>query len=151
MRDKIQFVAAVIFGLVMVNSGLNKFFNYMPMPEISPEMMNVVMALVATKWIIPLVGIAEVIGGVLVVIRKSRALGAIVIFPVMIGILVHHLTHDVAGIGLSIILFAINIWLIIEHRARYFPMINELPQQSERDQVTHRTDGVRPGPAIKNA
>ncbi len=124
MKNKILFAATILFGLLMVNSGLNKFLNYMPMPEISPEMMTVLMAFSTTKWIFPLVGIAEIIGGILIAIPRYRALGAIIIFPVMVGILVHHAVHDFAGIGFGLLLFAINLWIILENREKFQPMVN---------------------------
>lgn len=123
MKNKILLVLTVLFGLMMVNSGLNKFFNYMPMPELSPEMMAVFTAFMTTKWILPLVAIAEIVGGVLIAIPKFRALGAIIIFPVMVGIIAHHLTHDVAGIGIGLVLFIINVWVIVENKDKYMPMI----------------------------
>lgn len=123
MKNKIFFAASLLFGLVMVNFGLNKFFGYIPMPEVAPEMMTILVALSTTKWILPLVGLAEIVGGILIAIPRYRAFGAIVIFPVMVGILVHHLVHDIAGIGLSLVLFAINLWVIIEHREKYQPML----------------------------
>lgn len=123
MKNKILTVLAILFGLMMVNSGLNKFFNYMPMPEVSPEMMTVLTALMTTKWIMPLVAIAEIAGGVLIAIPKYRALGAIIIFPVMVGILAHHLAHDVAGVGIGLILFIINVWAIVENKDKYLYMI----------------------------
>lgn len=123
MKSKILLVLTALFGLMMINSGLNKFFNYMPMPELSPELMAVFMALVAAKWILPLVAIGEIVGGVLIAVPKYRALGAIIIFPVMIGILAHHLTHDLGGIGVGIALFAINVWVVVESRDRYLHLI----------------------------
>ncbi|MFD2037495.1 DoxX family membrane protein, partial [Belliella marina] len=75
MKNKILTVLCVLFGLMMLNAGLNKFFNYMPMPEMSEEMMQVMGALVAIKWIFPLVAIIEIIGGILIAIPKTRALG----------------------------------------------------------------------------
>ncbi|HCO85795.1 MAG TPA: DoxX family protein, partial [Arenibacter sp.] len=41
MKNKILTVLCILFGLMMINSGLNKFFNYMPMPEMSEEMMQI--------------------------------------------------------------------------------------------------------------
>ena len=123
MKNKILLVLTIFFGLMMVNSGLNKFFNYMPMPEVSPEMMTVLSALLTTEWIMPLVAVAEIVGGVLITIPKYRALGAIVIFPVMIGILAHHLAHDPAGIGMGLALFIINAWILVENKNKYLYMI----------------------------
>lgn len=32
MKQKIITVVSVLFGLMFINAGLNKFFNYMPVP-----------------------------------------------------------------------------------------------------------------------
>jgi hypothetical protein len=42
-------------------------------------------------WLMPLVGAFEVVGGVLFMITKTRALGAIVILPIMVGIMLTHI------------------------------------------------------------
>ncbi|MFY0715079.1 DoxX family membrane protein [Seonamhaeicola sp. NFXS20] len=123
MKNKILTVLCILFGLMMVNSGLNKFLNYMPMPEMSEEMMQIMGGFMAIKWIFPLVAIVEIIGGVLIAIPKKRALGAIIILPVIIGIFIHHLVHDIAGIAIALILLAINIWAIIDNWNKYKPII----------------------------
>lgn len=109
----------------MINSGFNKFFNYMPMPEMSEEMMLIMSGFATIKWIFPLVAIVEILGGILIAIPKTRALGSIVIFPVMIGIFVHHMVHDLAGITIALILLAINIWSIIDNWDKYKPIIEK--------------------------
>jgi len=108
---------------MMVNSGLNKLFNYLPVPEMSEEMMRIMGAFVTIQWILPLVAIVEIIGGILFAIPKTRALGALVILPVMVGIITHHLVVDIPGIGISIVLLAINIWAIMANWKKYTPMI----------------------------
>lgn len=123
MKNKILLVLTILFSLMMINSGLNKFFNYMPMPELTPELMAVFGAFGTIKWILPLVAIAEVVGGILIALPKYRALGAIVILPVMVGIVVHHATHDLAGIGLGLVLFLINVWVIVENRDKYLSLV----------------------------
>ncbi|MCH7409489.1 DoxX family protein [Belliella sp. DSM 111904] len=123
MKNKIQTALSVLFAIIMINAGLNKFFNYMPMPELSDEMMEVMAGFIAVKWILPLVAMVEIIAAILIVIPKTRVLGALVILPVMIGIVVHHAVHDVAGIGISLVLFAINIWVIAAHWNRLLPII----------------------------
>ena len=123
MKKIIFIVLCILFGLMMINSGLNKFFNYIPMPEMSEEMMQIMGGFIAIKWIFPLVAIIEIIGGALIAIPKTRALGALVILPVMVGIFVHHLVHDLSGIGIALILFAINIWVIVTNWNKYQPII----------------------------
>lgn len=123
MKKIIFTVLCILFGLMMINSGLNKFFNYIPMPEMSEEMMQIMGGFIAIKWIFPLVAIIEIIGGALIAIPKTRALGALVILPVMVGIFVHHMVHDLSGIGIALILFAINIWVIVTNWNKYQPII----------------------------
>lgn len=108
----------------MVTAGLNKFFNYMPMPEDMPaEMMSMFNGLKAITWLIPLIGVVEIIGGVLFAIPKYRAFGAIVIFPVMIGILLTHMTVALSGLPIALVLFIINVLILFENREKYMPMI----------------------------
>ncbi|NGF56669.1 DoxX family membrane protein [Parapedobacter sp. SGR-10] len=123
MKQKILLVACILFALIMVNSGLNKFFNYMPAPAPSEEQMKIFGALMTLKWIIPLVAIVEIVGGLLLAVPKTRALGALIILPVTVGIVLHHLTFDVATIGIGLVLLAINVWVIIENKQKYEPIL----------------------------
>lgn len=120
MKNKILFVFSLLFGLMFINSGLNKIFQYMPMPKDMPEnMMKVVEAFGAIVWLMPLIAVVEIIGGVLVIIPKYRALGAIMIFPIMIGILLTHIFNAPSGLPIALILLAVLTWIMIENRAKY--------------------------------
>jgi uncharacterized membrane protein YphA (DoxX/SURF4 family) len=124
MKSKILFVVSLLFGLMFINAGLNKFFNYMPVPQDLPEnLMKVMGAFMTIGWLMPLVGFAEVIGGVLFIIPKTRALGAVVIFPVMVGILLTNIVNAPSGLPIAVILMLINLWVIAENRHKYAPMI----------------------------
>lgn len=124
MKNKILFVVSLLFGLMFINAGLNKFLNYMPVPDDMPqEMIEVMGAYMRIGWLLPLIALAEIIGGILVIIPRFRALGAIIIFPLMIGILLTHIINEPSGLIMAIILFAINLWIIFENRHKYLPMI----------------------------
>ena len=124
MKNKILFVLGLLFGLMFINSGLNKFLNYMPMPKDMPEnMLKVMNAFMEIGWLMPLVAIAEIVGGILIIIPKYRALGAIIIFPVMIGIILTHIVNAPSGLPIAVVLLVINLWVIIENRQKYLPMI----------------------------
>ncbi len=124
MKNKIQFVICLLFGLMFINAGLNKFFNYMPVPKDLPEhMLKIMGAMMSITWLMPLIAIVEIVGGVLFILKKTRALAAIIIFPVMVGILLTHIIDAPSGLTIALVLFLINIWIIIENRAKYLPMI----------------------------
>ncbi len=124
MKKKILFGVSLLFGLMFINSGLNKFFNYMPMPPDLPEdMMKDAMAMMEISWLMPLIAVAEIVGGALFITNRFRPLAAIIIFPVMMGIVLTHMTVAPSGLPMAIILLAIEVWVIIENREKYLPMI----------------------------
>jgi len=124
MKNKILFVVSLLFGLMFINSGLNKFFHYMPMPkeEMPAEMLKVMDAFTTIVWLMPLVGVIEIIAGILVIFPKTRALGAIMILPIMVGILLQHLVYAPSGLAIPLVLLAILIWMLIDNRSKYAPM-----------------------------
>lgn len=125
MKNKIIFIFSLLFGLMFINAGLNKFFNYMPIPDDLPEsMLKVMEAFMTISWLIPLVGIFEVIGGILFIFPKTRALGAIVILPIIVGILLTNIVNAPSGLPIATILFIINLWIIFENKNKYLPLIN---------------------------
>ena len=125
MKQKILFVVCLLFGLMFINAGLNKFFNYMPMPNDMPKTtMAMFGAMMQIRWLMPLIGIAEIIGGILIIIPLYRALGAIIIFPVMVGILLASASLS-SGLPMALVLFAVLVWVIIENRGKYLPMIKQ--------------------------
>ena len=126
IKSKILFVVSLLFGLFFINAGLNKFFNYMPMPKDIPEkMMKAFAAFMEIGWLMPLVGIAEIIGGLLIIIPRTRALGALVVFPVMVGIFLTNIVQDKSGLPIALAFGAILAWIMYENRAKYFPLISK--------------------------
>lgn len=126
MKNKILFVLSLLFGLMFINAGLNKFFNYMPPPEDMPEnVMIMFTSIVNIGWLMPLIGVAEIIGGILFIIPRFRALGALFITPIMVGILLTHFLVAPDGLPIALALAAILVWVIIENREKYLPLVRE--------------------------
>ncbi|MDF1674192.1 MAG: DoxX family protein [Vicingaceae bacterium] len=126
MKNKIMIVICLLFGLMFINAGLNKFFNYMPVPEDMPEsMMKVFEAFMTIGWLMPLVAVAEIVGGLFFAIPRFRALGAIVIFPIMVGIILTHIYQAPSGLPMVLVLLAINLWVIFENRDKYLALIKK--------------------------
>ena len=124
MRKKILFVASLLFGLMFINGGLNKFFNYIPVPEDMPEAsLQMFTAMTEIVWLMPLIAVAEILGGILFIIPRFRALGAVILAPIMAGILLAHFTVAPEGLPIALLLFTIYLWAIVENRDKYLPMI----------------------------
>ncbi|PJJ07545.1 DoxX-like protein [Flavobacterium sp. 1] len=124
MKNKIIFVLSLLFGLMFINAGLNKFFYYMPMPENLPEKMQKAMnAFTEIGWIMPLVGAVEVLGGVLIILPRFRALGALIILPVMVGIVLTNIVQDTSGLPFALVLSAILISIMHQNKEKYLPLL----------------------------
>jgi len=109
---------------MFINAGLNKFFNYMPVPNDLPEkLVETMTAIMEIGWLLPLVAITEIVGGIFFIIPRFRALGAIVIFPIMIGIILTNIITAPDGLPIPLLLLVINIWVIYENKEKYLPMI----------------------------
>lgn len=119
----VKLVLYLLFGLMFIHAGLNKFLNYMPMPELTPSQAAFFQAFASITWMIPLVAVIEIIGGMLIIIPRTRALGAIVILPVMVGILIHHIFLDQSGLIIAIVLMAINILAIYDNWNKYESLV----------------------------
>lgn len=116
-------VLCILMGLMFINGGLNKIFHYIPEPELTGEVLSIMTGFNATGWLFPLIAVTEIMGGALFMIPRTRALGAIILFPVMIGIVLFHIFQDPSTIAIALVVFVINGWVIWENRAKYLPMI----------------------------
>jgi uncharacterized membrane protein YphA (DoxX/SURF4 family) len=126
MKSKILFVLCLLAGLMFINAGLDKFFHYMPVPKEMPEkMVKVGMAFMEIGWLMPLVGAIEILGGLLLIFNRTRAFGAIVILPVLTGILLATISMAPSALPIAIALIAIIFWVIIDNREKYLPMIRK--------------------------
>lgn len=124
MKQKIFNGVSILFGLLLINGGLNKFLNYMPVPEDLPEdLLEDTEAIMEIAWLMPLIGLAEVVGGLLILIPKTRALGALIVFPVMVGVLLTHIFVAPSGLPIAIVIWVILTWIIYENKERYLPII----------------------------
>jgi uncharacterized membrane protein YphA (DoxX/SURF4 family) len=126
MKSKILFVLCLLTGLMFINAGLDKFLHYMPVPKDLPEkMVTAGKAFMEIGWLMPLVGAIELLGGLLLIVPRTRPLGAIVILPVLTGILLANIAMAPSGLPLVFVLIAIIVWIVIENREKYLPMITK--------------------------
>ncbi len=124
MKKKVLNVLSVLFGLLLLNGGLSKFFNYMPVPEDLPQpLINDNIAFMEIEWLMPLVGFAEILGGILIMFQKTRALGALVVFPVMVGVLLTHIFVAPSGLPIVFVIWAILGWIILDNRSKYMHLL----------------------------
>ncbi len=123
MKEKVLMVFRILFGLMMVNSGLNKFLQYMPMPEMTPEAGALMGAFMESGYMFPLVAVVELIAGAMIISKRFNALGAVLMMPVTINIFFVHTVLDPAGFVMGAVLLALNVWFLIANKEKFNALI----------------------------
>ncbi|MDP2159772.1 MAG: DoxX family membrane protein [Flavobacterium sp.] len=119
----VKLVLFTLFGLMFINAGLDKFLHYMPVPPLEPEVVKAGEAFMTIGWLLPLVGAVELISGVLFIFPKTRLLGALMIFPVMVGIMLHNAVYMPSGLAIAGVFFLINLWVLYENKQKIKELI----------------------------
>ncbi len=100
MNMTIQKVIGGFLALLMVIFGLNKFLGFIPVePPTDPTAQQFMGAMFST-YLFKVVAIAEIVGGILLVIPKTRFVGWLILLPLIFNIVAFHLAHDFIGNGI---------------------------------------------------
>lgn len=118
MNSKVFMVVRILLGLFALVFGLNKFFNFMPMPEMSEDAGAYFGALMNAKTLM-LVAIVEVIAGLALIFNKYGALLAIILMSVGVNAVLFHATLDPGGIAGAAVFLILNIVVLIGYKDKY--------------------------------
>ena len=99
MKKNIENIMIALFALLMVIFGLNKFLGFIAVDPPADPVAQTFMGAMFSTYLFKIVAVAEIGGGILMVIPKTRLIGWIVILPVMFNIVMFHLSHDFIGNG----------------------------------------------------
>jgi putative oxidoreductase len=106
-------IPAILLGVLFVAFGLAFFFKLMPAPKGLNADEQSFMALFGSTGYLKFVKVLEVAFGALLLIPKTRALGLILIAPIIVNIACYEMfIHKAPGIGFALlILNAIGIFI----------------------------------------
>ncbi|RYZ43396.1 MAG: DoxX family membrane protein [Myxococcaceae bacterium] len=118
-------VGRVLMGALFLFAGLNGFFNFVPPPaKLPPEgAMAFSKAMMDTGYLFKLVKGTEVLVAVLLLTNRFVPLALALIAPVLVNIFLFHAFLAPEGVGLAVVLLAIEISLAWSYRAAYRPML----------------------------
>jgi putative oxidoreductase len=103
-------VARILLGLIFVFFGLNGLLNFLPSPPIPGVAGQYVGALVASHYVLAVAAL-QVIGGILLLIGRYIPLGLVILAPIIVNILLFHITMAPASIGPGVL--ATVLWIIV--------------------------------------
>jgi uncharacterized membrane protein YphA (DoxX/SURF4 family) len=108
MLSKIEIFSRIFLGLILFVIGLNKFFYFLPTPP--PD--DFIKALINTGYMWELVGITEVVAGILLLINKWKGFALIFSAIISVNIVLYRSMIDSTGIELALLVAILNILLM---------------------------------------
>lgn len=122
MNSTFTKILRFLLALVLIVIGLNKFFTFIPSPEIPENASEFITSLQATGYILPVLGVIEIFIGLLLLFNKWVAFALLALVPISLNVLLYHLFLDIPSIGFAIVVAIINIVLIYKNWSRYKPL-----------------------------
>jgi uncharacterized membrane protein YphA (DoxX/SURF4 family) len=126
-------VARVVLGLAFFVFGLDGFLHFFPppAPESIPQGAGAFgMAMMATKYMFPLIKGTELVTGTLLLANRFVPLALTVLAPVVVNILAFHAFLAPSGIGPGLVVAALGSYLAWHHRATFRPVLAARPQKA---------------------
>ena len=112
MNSKLTMALRLFLGLILFVFGANKFFHFMPMPQMEGPPAEFMGALNNTGYMFPLIAITEVIAGILLLVNKWTGLALILTAIISVNIVAFHIFLAPAGIALAAFVAILNILLM---------------------------------------
>ena len=120
---KINLGLRIFLGIALVIFGLAKFIEFMPQPELNEEAGALMGAFVKSGYIMAIVGIVELVVGLLLLANKYVALALVVLFPILLTAFLFHAFLDIAGVAGSLVLTGLNVYLMFVNKDKYAGML----------------------------
>ena len=124
MRSKLTYtIIRILLGLSWVFFGVTKFFP-LSSPELPGPAMAFLGAMVATGYMIPFVGVAETLIGILLLANFWVPLSMVVLAPIMLNVILFNifLAPSMSGIIMLVVLIALQIYIVYYTWNHYRPL-----------------------------
>lgn len=123
MNKKNENFAAILLGVLMMIFGLNKFLGFIPVEPPTDPTAQQFMGAMFSSYLYIVVALAEIIGGLFLLIHKFRFVGWLIQGVIIFNIVGFHIAHDFIGNGiwmLPTILFLVVGYFQLEHLGKLF-------------------------------
>jgi putative oxidoreductase len=104
-------IARILLGLPFLIFGLNNFFHFIPMQPIPGDAGTLVTVMYTHGWL-TFHGILYVVAALLLVVGRYVPVALVLLGPVIVNILVFHLTLAPSGIGPGLVCAVLEVFLI---------------------------------------
>jgi putative oxidoreductase len=111
-------IARVLLGLVFTIFGLNFFFHFIPQPPPAGDAGALATIMFTHGWF-TFLGVLYVIAGVLLLIGRYVGIALTILGPIIVVILLFHVTLAPEAIGMALVVAALEIFLIYAYRNHF--------------------------------
>lgn len=111
-------IARILLGLVFFIFGLNCFFNFIP-AQLPPGDAGAMMALMFKHGWFAFFGVLYIVGGLLILIGRFVPIGLVILGPILVNIVLFHLTFHVPGLSIASVFVLLEIFLIYAYREHF--------------------------------
>ena len=115
--------ARYLLGAVFFVFGLNGFLQFLPQPPMPVAAGSFFGALAATGYLLPLVKIVEVTAGVMLLSNRFVPLALALLAPNVVNIVLFHAMLAPGGLGIALVVLALEVGLAVSYREAYKPML----------------------------
>ena len=118
-------IVRTLLGLVFVVFGSNIFLHFIPMPPLPATLAGDFSKALMQSHYIYVVGLLQVIGGLLLLIGLYVPLGLTLLGPVIANILLFHIFLDPSGLPLAIIVAVLALFLLWRYRTNFAGLVKQ--------------------------
>jgi len=119
MNSQFTKITRILLGVILLLSGLNKVFEFIPTPA-----GNLLESFGQVDYIFPIVAILEMVIAILLILKKWVAFALILLAPLSLNILLFHFYLNFNGIIPALVVAFLNGILIYKHWRQYTPLFN---------------------------
>ena len=118
-------VVRILLGLPLVVFGLNMFFNFLPQPSVPMPEGAVAFAGALSKsgYMMQLIGVTQLVVGVMLVINRFVPLALALFAPFMVNSIAFHVFLEPSGLVMAGVFMAMELYLAWAYRSAYRSML----------------------------
>ena len=115
-------VVRVLLGLMLFVLGLNGFLGFIPQPA-PPTAGGEFLGALMAGGVLPVVKVFEVVIGLMLLAGRFVPLALVMLVPIAVGIVLYHVTFDVAGGVGAYVVAALLAFLLWAYRGALMPLL----------------------------
>lgn len=125
MKKTLFNLLRVVYGLFLLVAGLNRFFEFAPIPAKTGFAYDFLQVLQQSGYIFPMVALIMTTAGILLLLNRGIVFALLILLPISFNIVAFHLWHDIEGIFIAWPMFALNCVLLFKNFDQLKPIFTE--------------------------